>query len=826
LYASTRWDADSLPVVRGDEQVAKIRRALTSSPAVVISGAAGVGKSIRLQRAIAKFPNVVGQSLPSLSGIAYGPICQALQHWMTGSPDDVAAEIGPHLDERILVLEDIQWADAETLELLPRLVGRVKFVATTRDENPLAGHPGVTTIEIAALGPHAAHALARRLHPELDDSSRRKLVEAAAGNPLLLRELVDYGNVSHTLAAALEARLSSLSGHERHALALLALLGKPAPAHLVIDLDLSKVGGLLIEAEGLVRFNHSLVADTVLNLVDDESRRRLHNELASRLADADAARHHLAAGNMNAAAESAERAADGAAIPQRAELLSIAVRARAGSASNRLRLEAASALLSAYRPDDAEVVASAVDGSAADLARAGLYRSQAAWLRGDVDEAALRCDEALKVLDNHDSGLAAALTIERACQLVRTQIGNPSIVSDALNAVDIAERSGIDRPRARNALGLALAHTGQPGWEEHFRSAANTARHTGDTEQEFAAAYWLVSAYGFYGPIRVALELSEEMMQRTGQLGFLRWHNHFVGAYTVHRFGTGTASDNLIPIARRLLAVDPLFRNRAQVEMALAIGLIDRGRFADAEGVIEDGRRHTRNDEDRSLLCVATSELAWARNDRTALRHAMRELAACHQGFFGMNAFLESAAIYSQLADPDIEPVPRFPSTVMPTVSVVATEHDAFDRWRSGDAVGAIGAFAEAADEWSCRGFERFSARARFGAGEVARLSGVQAPERYYEQAQAIAVRWQLVPILRSLRAVRTNGRVTHSRAALSRRERQVLELVGDGLSTDCIAERLGLRANTVESHVGSARRKLGASTRTQAAAMILAGRT
>jgi DNA-binding NarL/FixJ family response regulator len=54
--------------------------------------------------------------------------------------------------------------------------------------------------------------------------------------------------------------------------------------------------------------------------------------------------------------------------------------------------------------------------------------------------------------------------------------------------------------------------------------------------------------------------------------------------------------------------------------------------------------------------------------------------------------------------------------------------------------------------------------------------------------------------------------------AALSPRERQVLSLIGQGLTNALIADRLGLAASTVKTHVDAVRARLGVRTRVQAA--------
>ena len=101
---------------------------------------------------------------------------------------------------------------------------------------------------------------------------------------------------------------------------------------------------------------HALLADAIIELVDGETRRRLHRRLAAVCDDADAARHLAAAGDEEAAAERAERAATTASPAERAQLLALAVEARGPTASARLRLDAAAALIAVNQPAEAEAV--------------------------------------------------------------------------------------------------------------------------------------------------------------------------------------------------------------------------------------------------------------------------------------------------------------------------------------------------------------------------------------------------------------------------------------------------------------------------------------
>jgi len=74
------------------------------------------------------------------------------------------------------------------------------------------------------------------------------------------------------------------------------------------------------------------------------------------------------------------------------------------------------------------------------------------------------------------------------------------------------------------------------------------------------------------------------------------------------------------------------------------------------------------------------------------------------------------------------------------------------------------------------------------------------------------------MPLLELLREV-PDGGWRPLRSALTTREWQIVELLGEGAATECIAERLVLSPTTVYSHVNSVLRKLGVHSRCDAVA-------
>ena len=220
--------------------------------------------------------------------------------------------------------------------MLGLLAGRVPLVVTSRNEvATLEQQPHVAVIDVEPLSRAASLALAGRLHPTLDVGSRSRLVELAGGNPLLLEQLVSGDAVSPTLLHAVRSRVAALPSVTVEQLAVLAVHGRALPRHL---LDAAGAGDVL-DAVGLVReqpdgvvLAHALLADALLELVDEPTRRAIHVRLAGVCDEVDAARHLLAAGEHAAAAALAAQAAATAPPATAAHLLAMAVEASGDAA--------------------------------------------------------------------------------------------------------------------------------------------------------------------------------------------------------------------------------------------------------------------------------------------------------------------------------------------------------------------------------------------------------------------------------------------------------------------------------------------------------------
>ncbi len=803
--------------------VDRARRCLGAGGTVVLTGPAGIGKSYIAREAFRDANPAVAQCLAAFEPQSLRPLAHAMGAPVSGGLDDIAVDIASRLDMRSLMVEDLHWADERTVQVVCRLVGRVPMLVTSRQRTALGDIDGVTVIDVPPLEWDDADELAQRVHPELSADNRASLVESAAGNPLLIMHLAHGEQVSPTLRAALRERLSRARPGTLKVLARIALHGRPAPSHWVALPDTTDAEGM-VESVGdhRVWFVHELFASEVLELLDSEQldveRRRLI-ELSS---EADAARHLLALGELSKAARTAQCAAMDAHPEARAGLLALAVKALGDDAGVALRLEAADAMLVAHRTAEARGLVEPIGTEDAAFAQVALRRARAAWLDGRGDEALGNVEAAINRVEGSGSAVEAEAVVERALILVRIRVGDPNIIPIADDALAIARARNIDVAKALNASGLARSHTGSDGWRERFVEARNTAEAAGDVDEELAANYWMASSLGFYGPMVDAATLGDAMVDRTERLNSRRWHHHFLGANVVHRFGLGSLGDDRLTAALRLLQNEPLFRNRAQVELALVGAFCDLDRPDEAAAILESGRRFVRNNEDAALIATAAAELALQRRDAAAMQAAIDELTEIGTGFFGLNVLLESAAIHLAVTDPSVQ-VPHYSSTLTPTLAVVDMERTAHDHQKSGDLEAASFAMRRAADAWLDGSMRRFAQRAYLGAGQLAVAAGqLAASDDSLQRARDVADVMKPRPAQARYDDLQRSIDRARARSRLTAREIEVLQLVGMGRTTKQIAEQLRIGEATVESHVADAVHRLGCTTRRQAAGRIV----
>jgi predicted ATPase/DNA-binding SARP family transcriptional activator len=189
----------------------------------------------------------------------------------------------------VIVLDDIQWADTDSQQLLGFLARLVYgypivFLGTCRDtEIPKdQSHPlrnivahmqrerAIKTLEVAPLTPEQIGTLVSNVS-QLSDSLIRNIQEKAAGNPYFAEELARSKppTLPNTVKAALENRIRRLSRDCQQLLKMAAVLGGTFEFSLICAME---AGGHAEETEALTD------DDTVLTLLEEALRERVLTE--------------------------------------------------------------------------------------------------------------------------------------------------------------------------------------------------------------------------------------------------------------------------------------------------------------------------------------------------------------------------------------------------------------------------------------------------------------------------------------------------------------------------------------------------------------------
>lgn len=326
------------------------------------------------------------------------------------------------------------------------------------------------------------------------------------------------------------------------------------------------------------------------------------------------------------------------------------------------------------------------------------------------------------------------------------------------------------------------------------------------------------------------VEYGRSHMSDVGPRGMLRSNAIEALMYSGRMREAEEAAAQLLPM------VEPGLYSAFLRERALCL-TIWRGHIDEAEAALEAGRSELESfgqyeDQTRLGLAYDLGALALARGDaRAALSHAAVALETTREPSAQFDLPLASVAAH---AVAELRAAGDDSVDVEPYRAVV----DHWRHWPTGPLWAAVFAAELGEGEWSAVGeapgpaYMREYARLRHGEALVA------AGDRAEAKAVLVAVAAQATDMgadglaERAHRLLEDAGLagaagagsgVAASGPELTAREEQVLALVAEGCSNAEIAARLYISAKTVSVHVSAILRKLGASSRTAAAAQYRA---
>lgn len=798
---------------------------LDAGGVAVLVGPAGIGKTALAREALSGRNHLEGGGLALLAEHRYMALERAVRRALDGEPDAMADQLVDDLDGRVLFIDDLHWTDEATIRVLTLMAGHTPMLITARRDGLGDAHrrfvDDSTVIDVAPMPPRTARRLARIRHPDLDANAAGALVDAARGNPLLIETLATRSQLSPSLTSAVASRLSDLDAAERDALGRAALVGRPAAPEVIGVPPGHRLSGLVRVRNGLVEVAHALIGDAVVELLDEPAMQRLHVELADRLPEHEAARHELQAGRHDEAHLRALRAADGAGVAERADLLSIAAATSNGPESygDRCRLDAADALLAAGRWGEALQAVDRVLGTGPSVdAEKALHRGRAHWLAGDIEQARAALDDGVAAAGHTDGELAARLALERAYFAVRHDTsGRVAVAEAALDATRRAAIGGLDDESrtvlaAQATLGAALLYDGQAGWEDLLAQVSDAALAAGDVELSCTAMHHLSSGLGFMGRGDLSSALAERQAATAREHGLGAWVAHFEATVLINRGMAGGHGEWVRERSLAFLAAHPAFRNRYHAHTALLFALSDLGAVEEAGRHAELAVAEARTAEAELMAAIGSAEVSWLRRDAETLARDLTAARSHGDTWFGLRFTVEVAAFH--LAVERDEPfAARSTSTVLPQFWAGLHDVAGLQAWQDGDGDLAIAELDRAVEAWQAVGTPRFAARSAGSAATLARRLGRRDAATRQAGAITIARDGRLLGLLDRMGAPRTDG--------LTPREEAVMLLVAGGRTTAQIASDLRISPATVDSHVRSVCRKLGAANRRDAALQV-----
>ncbi|MGF1425691.1 ATP-binding protein [Kitasatospora sp. LaBMicrA B282] len=783
----------------------------------------------------------------------------------------------------VLVLEDVHWVDAASAELLLFLVRnlaapRTLLLVTHRDAEPAEDHPVRALLAALARlpqvrrvdpGPLGRDDLARLAGSALSAARVQEVHRRSGGNPLFATALLDSPG-ERTPAPLRELLLAGVRGLPEPAQAVLrvaAVLGEPVgPAllatvtgqpepELEAALRPAVRRGLLLAGEEGYTFRHALLRSAVAEELLPGERRRLHAACARALtadpalvppgqAAAALALHWHAAGDREAAYRAAWTAARAARAgyayreelrllermltesSAEPEVLRAAVRAALDARATVRGLELADAAL-AVTPEPAE--------------RALLLETRSLLKHRQGQDGLDDLREALALLPGEPSGVRGRLLATLASRLA--VLSRPGEAAEAAaQALLLGERA--DDPAVR-ALALVTLAAGHARAGEHAAAVAACAEAerlaalAEDDDTLVLAAVMLTMAHKGAGDYPEAVRTAERGLALATRRGLAGNR----GAVLASMLADGLFRLGHWPQARAVLVQalaeepPPLYRavllttrgllDLAEGDLAQALAAAEAAAAPFAAGY--PGREFLLPQRELTLL-TALAGGDWATADRVLGELLADPALAEHptQGWALVLAGQETNAMGADLGatgqSEAAEVVSRRAGQLGALAAQLAVpgpvqqaERATAEAWESGNWTAAVAA-------WRTLGQPYPLARALLRAGAAALAAGdrTAGADLLREAAQA-AERLGARPLADRIAELTARERLTGAavdRIGLTPRELEVLRLVAEGRSNREIGERLFISAKTAGVHVSNLLPKLGATSRTEAAAL------
>ncbi len=809
---------------------------LAAGHSCFLVGPAGIGKTALLDELCRTLgPRARrGQAFEPLSWMSHLPLLQAFGDLPARAPGELAEYLAGALADSVLVLDDLHWADDDTLAVLDALGSDAVILGALRADEPegrealgLARRLGAI-VDMTPVDAVTAREIAIQANPGLSDDQLDRVAAAGEGNPLFVMHLAleptgdDQGHGSR-----LAARIARLPPPAREGLALLALLGRPGDPLLLGDAATELVNhGVAKLTDGGMVPEHDLLARAALGLIDPDRVPALHARVASWTTDpGERARHLFRAGDLGGAATLALEAAHDTATPaERADHLHLAVEATRDP-DVELVIGAAEALAAVGRHYAAVDLVSALPSAAGPLElRRRVVEAHSMWAVGDYAAVRTVIEEGLALATGTDPRAEIRFLSLAARLAARIDWDVEEALRCARHAVELAETTGEELAAAHSCMGSALLLSASDDWRRHLYLALEAAIDSGEDDDQFIAADTLFMAELLFGRPTVARKLAEEFEGRAVGCRSPMWSTQHRKNALLAAFHVDDEVDRTLAQGTQMLEVVDHQRTRDHLESVLTLAHADRGDDEAAQRVLLDAvGLHTDDATTRAMWLWSKAEADWLAGRYEDAIEAADECARLPVGGFPASTVV---APIGQWARHDLgrEPGPALPGVLFTNLEPAIEETAAVAELATDPELAAR------RFEHACRGWRRISVRAarrcHWARGEALRLAG--------DRAGAAEVLWAArhevtaagnLPLRRridqSLRlcgehpiapsADEEDGRLTSS-------QHEVLELVARGLDTEAIARRLAVSPHTVESHIRTAMQRLLARTRLEAA--------